>query len=217
MKLIDAICNVERPASQTSWDFRAPSDAINESLGLPYVDYYSDALMERLKAYPILEWICTDTWVGLYALYLDDEAVGAAYQSARRNSFEIEWVSQSAAQRVQQTILQYTERSNEFDLIDPEQDIGEDFSRPFVTQLLTDDGFFEGRHVRVLVKYDWLGHCTPKEYRTAERSYTISVHSKDEKRDHLLVQDGDEQRLIHVEDFKMKFNVKDATDEINHP
>lgn len=207
MKLIDAIMQVERPEAQSVWDFCSPLEELCSDLKIPHCYDNPDELLKRLKSYPILQWMCTDESVGLNALYLDGEAVGCHYRNGRKMSYEIEWISSSARSKTYNVIKSYMqEKPDEISLINPDQDIGEDYGVHYVTQLMTDDGFYEGRPVRILVRYEGLeGRTTPEEYRRKGRSYYEAVGSKDERANCLLVQDGDEQRIIPVNTFRIKF------------
>lgn len=208
IKLIDAIRNVERPEkSFDTW----PIGAVCDSLGLESlsIDYPPPPLEKRLGCYPIFNWICTDEHVGLDALYLDGEPVGCAYRSARKSSYEIKWLSNRVAENVREVLLSYVAQPPEFDLIDPLEEIDQAQTVQFVSQALTDDGFFEGRPVKVLVRYDGLlGRTTPEEYRQEGRSYYVSVPFKALNNNCFLVQDGDTQRVISTQHFKIAINVK---------
>lgn len=214
MKLIDALRNVDRPEGN-QWTYNVPSSPVNESLGAPYMEYYPDELDARFKSYPVYNWLCTDTHVGLNALYLDGELVGSTHQSARKNPIEVEWTSVKTAEYVRSVILTYLVCEDDFAIIDPYQDIGEGGNTSSVTSILSDDGFYDGRPVNILIRYDWYGYATPSEYieerQKRGQSIVVKVPMKSPKSDHLLVQDGDEQRLISVKDFLVPFNLKKET------
>lgn len=213
MKLIDALLNVEREETDKSrWHYSAPSDPINSALGISDPDYYPDELDLRLRAYPVFNWLCTDEHVGLDALYLDGELVASIFRPARKSDYSVKWVSRELAQKVREVILSYAEEPEQgYDLIDPNEEIEDAFTVQYVGQSLTDDGFFEGRPVRALVWYDGLmGRTTPPEYRREGHSYTVAVPYKDARSNCVLVQDGDEQRLIPVTEFRMPFRLKQS-------
>lgn len=107
MRLIDAIRRVERPEAKSSWDFAAPVPELCNELSLQEMWNYDDKLNDRLKAYPIFNWLCTDEMVGLYAIYLDGEAVGCYYRECRKCGYEFHWISRDDADAVRQTLLQY--------------------------------------------------------------------------------------------------------------
>lgn len=209
MKLIDTINQVERPESTNPWAFSAPIERVARNLGV--MDLYDEPneLNERLKSYPIIEWYCTDQCVGLYAMYLDGEAVGCHYQSARKSEYEIEWISTEAAQKTREVILTYVTRDDDFGLINPDQDIGNDHAFQFVSQALTDEGLYEGRPAKALIWYDsHVTKTTPEEYRREGKAYTVAVPFGDSKANCVLVQDGEEQRVIPISEFRVPFRLK---------
>lgn len=208
MKLIDAIKQVKRPAPGEKTYHYWPYDAVIAELGISDPYYPPEALEERLGCYPIFNWLCTDEHVGLDALYLDDEPVGCAYRSARKNGYEIKWLP-GCPEKVREVILSYAEGPDTFDFIDPEEEVGEFQTMAYTGQALTEHGFYEGRPVKALVWYDDIyRRSTPVEYRREGRAYTEGVPHEDPKANCVLVQDGDEQRVISIDDFMIPINVE---------
>lgn len=58
MKLIDIARNIDK--SKRNEDF-VDLEAVQQALGLPVYGY---AEQDRLKAFWVERWLCTDTWVG---------------------------------------------------------------------------------------------------------------------------------------------------------
>jgi len=209
MKLIDAIHQVERPQSDNPYEFCSPISKIATNLNVMDFDEEPDELTDRLKSYPVLEWYCTDERVGLYAMYLDGEAVGCHYRNGRKSNLEIQWISVEAAQKTRDVILSYITRNDDFDLINPEQEIGDDHAVAFVGQAIDDEGLYEGRPVKALIWYDHHSNQdTPENYRKEGKPYTVAVSSNDPKANCVLVQDGEEQQIIPIRDFKIPFKLK---------
>lgn len=208
MRLLDAILNVERPEATTYWDYSTNSEEICESLNISGFYFFPEELDKRLKAYPIFSWYCTNENVGLKAIYLDDEAVGCTYKSAHKSNAKVEWISKELADKVRNVIVSYSKILT-LNLIDPDQDIGDNFNVQYVSQLLTDKGLYNDQPVSILVKYDWLIHqTTPEKYRVEGKPYTVKVDYEDPRRESLLVRNEDgEEFLIHITDFKMRFNL----------
>jgi len=210
MKVSDAIKNVIRPEGDPLWGYTAPLDEIASVFGFSAYDFPDEdnTIDRRLKAYPIWEWLCTDTHVGLYAIYLDDIPVGCSWQSARKNDIEISWLSEEAVERTRRFLMDQLDKTVPTFQFVGDAEITDDFSTVgYTSQLLTDDGFFEGRPVRVLIRYS---NCrsTPAEYIQPGRSYYAAAAYGAENHNCLLVQDGDEQRLIPVDQFMIPLNVK---------
>jgi hypothetical protein len=207
MKLIDAIRNVVILESKSPWDNHANVDEIASDFGIDNFYSVPDALNERIKAYPISSWLCTDTSVGINAIYFDGEPAGSSSKQYRKDSLFVEWISEDIAKRVREAILEHVDRGA-IAVIDPEEDIGNGFTVDFAGQAFTDDGLYEGRPVKALIWYSSIGQHTAERYRRAGHSYCIGVSIKDEKADHLLVRDGDTERLIHFNEFIIPYSVK---------
>lgn len=122
MKLIDAITNVVRPEARTRWDFTIDTYRLCNALEVPEVWSDADEIDERIKAYPIFNWYCTDEMVGLYAIYFDGEPVGAYFRQGRKCAYEFEWISEEKATSLRNFLLTFT-TPEKYDLIDPEEEI----------------------------------------------------------------------------------------------
>ena len=76
---------------------------LNDSLAAwPSID---ESEFPALKAYWSLNWVCTDTGVGLRFYFLNDEFIGASFQPARKSDEEFQWVSQEAFDKCKEYIL----------------------------------------------------------------------------------------------------------------
>jgi hypothetical protein len=208
MKLIDAIRLVERPEDPSRWAYSVDMEAICRSLDIPELWDQHDKVDERIREYPLATWYCTDTHVGLFAIWFDDRPVASAFQPARKSDKTIQWVSVKDAEEVRNFFLSLLPKPD-FHLLDPNEDLGEHWNVGYVDQPLTDDGFYQGRPVKILVRYDGIMCRTTKpEHRRPDRSYYEKVDYSDPRRGHVLVQDGNEERLIPIEEFGIPFKVK---------
>ena len=118
---------------------------------------WADEFGARVKKHALIEWICTDTWVGVHVYYMDDEPVAISVQTARKNDKEFEFVSQEAADKVRNFINEIVakEESNHIDLIDLDKEFGEPFfTVNYGQQLLTRAGFYKGDQVTVVKTYE---------------------------------------------------------------
>lgn len=109
MKLLTLLQNVERPPATSPWDFEPPVSELCSVLGVNEPWDEDNTLTERLQAYPIYTWMCTDEMVGLHALYFDDQPVASIYRSGRKCHYEIEWVSKDAAKAVRDFMMTFDE------------------------------------------------------------------------------------------------------------
>jgi hypothetical protein len=177
MKLIDALLNVDKSQS----DYVNDEDLF-ESFGIPY--HWDSNVADQLKAYYVIRWCCTDTWVGLRAIYLDDELVGMSTQSARKSNESFKWLSKEAANKVRQLIQP---DPAEPDLIDLDEEIQPFYTVAYSSQIIDDEGFYQGRPVKVVRKNNRLD-------RYAETS--------------VLVTDGQDEFDILTVDFKIPLRTK---------
>lgn len=207
MKLIDAIKNVKRPLTDDRSFDHCPFEELCRELCIEPIWDVPEELEHRLGCYPIFNWMCTDEHVGLDALYLDGEPMGMVYRPARKCGYVFKWLN-CCAEKVQAVILSYVDRDGDFDIIDPDTELPDFANVDYAGQALTDDGFYEGRPVKALVWYDQLmGRSTPVEYRREGRSYTEAVPYGSVNGNCVLVQDGDDQVVIPIEEFMIPLNV----------
>ena len=87
-EIINSI-NFDDKSIQTSPD----CEKLSSQFGI-YNLYWSEDT--RLKAYHVKTWLCTDTWVGWVAYFLDSEFVCLSTQNARKSDTEFEFVSKEA-------------------------------------------------------------------------------------------------------------------------
>lgn len=90
---------------------------------------WSEEFNERVKVMPINTWICTDTWVGVNAYYLDGEFVALSFKSARKVRTEFKWTSVEAATKVQALIRKISAENEKFSfpLIRADEDMSTDW------------------------------------------------------------------------------------------
>lgn len=185
IKLIDALRNVDK--SDPSW---VNMEGLAEALGVNY-DYDQDH-GDRFKAYYLIKWYCTDTWVGVQAIFLDDELVAMSKQTARKESEQISFVSAEAADKVRELIYakQYV------DLVESDMEVGPFYTVQFGSQLLTKEGFYNGKPVTVV--RTWEGYSG----REMDMWRTVRVN------------DGDNEFNIPVNEFNIPIHLTCPYDEI---
>lgn len=195
MKLLELVKRVARPEPKNRWEFAPPAEAIAQSLTINNIYYFNEAVEAKLRAYPIFNWQCTDESVGLDALYLGDEPVASIYRPARKSDYEIEWVSVEAANRVRQFILDNTpECVEQVVLMDPDQEIGDDYFVHYVGQQHVTEGMYEGRPVTIVGGY---------------RVGRADIPYKDERFNKFIVLDNGEERLVDPKKLRFPFNLAD--------
>ncbi len=149
MKLLDAIRRVDKSERNET---HVEADELNNVLGtcvyLGGDDW--DSFHSRFKAYWIAPHYCTDTWVGLCALYLDGKPIGVGYQPARKSDMKIRFISEACMRELRDVLLSFERRENpEADLIDPEEDIGGSFKVHYAAEVLSKTATLDGTTVEV--------------------------------------------------------------------
>ena len=135
MKLIDALKNVDRSDDNVQWiDLDEVAHALN-FYGHD-LDWSEDS---KLLSYPVANWYCTDSYVGIYALYLEDELVGYTYQAARKSDIEYHWLNHDAVTKVSDYIRSLNMlKEPPYSYLNPDEELGEGYSIGYRCQLLSD-------------------------------------------------------------------------------
>lgn len=204
MKIIEAIKRVDK--SNTAY---INARDILEALELN-TSYYPDLDQSRLRSYPVCNWYCTDTRVGLNAIYFGNEPAGLSWQNARKSYVEFKWLSEEIALEIRNYIKSLIEEEEQFKpyLIMDDDTIDEYFS-VMSEQRLSGEGYYEGVPARALIWYTTTRQTTPMDFRRGDRAYFVNVPRSSDKYNKVLIfQDGVE-KLVSIEDFKQRINVVD--------
>ena len=83
---------------------------------------YSEEAGERIKRIVINEWLDSDTMVGVYAYYFDDNFAAISFQSGRKTPVEFKWESIEVARDV---LMLFRELGDdlEVDVIEPDDTV----------------------------------------------------------------------------------------------
>ena len=83
---------------------------------------YSEEAGERVKRIVINEWLDSDTMVGMYAYYFDDNFAAISFQSGRKTPVEFKWESIEIARDV---LMLFRELDDdlEVDVIEPDDTV----------------------------------------------------------------------------------------------
>lgn len=150
MKIKDIIANLDKSPSNEddcTWDV----EKIAQDLDVESCGVFQREGNIRLKCYWIGKHLCTDTWVGIRAYFLDDNFVCASKQNARKCDENFYWVSDEAANDVRKYILSLKcEDDLSVSLLDLDEDIGEGYTVEYTGQLLTKEVMYQGSLVTVI-------------------------------------------------------------------
>lgn len=151
MKLIDVINRVDR--TETHWvDYQE----IGNDLGLEIWNAPKD-FQDRVKSYHLIKWLCTDTWVGANVIYFDGRPLALTKQIARKEDTRYYYVSKEIVAAFQRYILDSKIDGDDHTsptLIDPNEEVNEFYTVSYGSQLLTKDGFYQGRPVKVAETFE---------------------------------------------------------------
>jgi hypothetical protein len=155
MKLSDAIKRVDRSDRNTSCanieDFARLFD-INV--------YDSDEFSDRVKHHWLAPWFCSDDVVGMSVYYMDNEPIAVQMRKARKSDKNIEFVSEAAANKVRDFIMQIKAKQGDVVPIvkNLDQDIGDDYSVAYGDQLLVKKATYHGQAVEIVTTWRWSDH-----------------------------------------------------------
>ncbi|HRY03836.1 MAG TPA: hypothetical protein P5256_11935 [Beijerinckiaceae bacterium] len=145
MRLSDALANVVRTPQNEGG---AEIESLVEALRLDHHPDWAE-VDKRLRGYWIVRWLCTDTWVGLKALYLDNMLVGYTKQIARKDGVEVKFLSAETADLVRAWLIECTDaRPTQPEIATPNElavEIDTTYSVPFTGQILDRQGFVGGK------------------------------------------------------------------------
>lgn len=68
---------------------------------------FDDFLEKGIRYIPLVQWLCTDTHVGLYAIFLQGEFLCYAFQPYRKSDYEFYWIDIKDADRVKEFLDSY--------------------------------------------------------------------------------------------------------------
>lgn len=153
LKLLNALANVDRSQPSQYVD----SSELGAALSIDFYCGIPVAYEERVKSYWLIKWRCTDTWVGLQALFFDDELMGRIWQDARKSPVSIAFVSNESAHRLRDYMLTASP-DNQYSLINPTDELDDTYGVEYGSQLLVDSGLYQGQPVTVVRESIVRGH-----------------------------------------------------------
>lgn len=105
----------------------------------------------RTHDHYIIKWYCTDQYVGLSVIMLDNEPILLAYQSARKNDTEYEFVSTEAYYALREVVLSLINPPEvQIPLADLDAELGEDFTINYECQVMQSTGLYNGETVDII-------------------------------------------------------------------
>jgi hypothetical protein len=189
MKLIDAINNVDRTVTKAN-DHWVDREELGNALGLQQTwGEFPDDFDTRIKTYWLSSWYCTDSWVGLRAIYFDDKPVGCVYQGGRKSDMVFEFLSEGLALDLRDYLA--SEIKPTFPLVNMDEEVDEYYTVSYGSQLLVTKGFYNGEPVDLVKVFNGYGAGESADWRFVEVRIGSGVVKK-----------------IPVAEFKIPLNVK---------
>lgn len=107
---------------------------------------------ERVKGYFLSKNYCTDSWVGLQAIFFDDRLVAIMHQEGRKSDPEYWFVDRESALELRQ-FMTVTRPEPELSYIDPNEEINDHYTLEYANGILDKKGFYNGEPVEYVMKH----------------------------------------------------------------
>lgn len=122
MKIKDAIANVVKSPDNERWvDF----EDFTSLFFLTY--YYVDEENHNFRSYWVSKWLCTDTNVGIWVTFLNDEPISISSQRCRKCDVQTEWVSKESYHKTKEEVRRLIDLfypdDDDFRVVNPEEEI----------------------------------------------------------------------------------------------
>jgi len=148
MKLIDIASRIDKSKNNESY-----IDINKVAYELDY-EFDDEDDQDRLKAYWIGNWYCTDSFVGYRMYFLDDEPVAVSIQNGRKCDEDFKWFNMDLALKVRDYLISITRKKEEelnFDTCDINEDIGNSFKISYNGQILNhNNATLDGQSIKIL-------------------------------------------------------------------
>jgi len=169
MKLKDVIKNINFE------DKNIQSDIDWENLGNTFdiPNYWSLWFeQERLKAYFIQKWYCTDSYVGVRAYFLDGKFIAVSSQLGRKMDEDFAFVSKEDAENLKkyiESLINEEEDEIKVEILDLEQELKEFYSVDYNSQILHKNAIYDGQKVEIIKKnFESEGIHSPNYFHSVE-------------------------------------------------
>jgi len=140
-------------------------------MGLPNGDEW-DWSDNEFKQYWVRRHYCTDTHVGVTAMFLNDEFVGVTQQTGRKMDVEYQWVSTEAYRKVRDFVMSLCLPEEVEDdgiaIVDMSEEMGDGYHVSYGSQILDKEAIFEptGEAVTFVRSFD--RHTEVEKWRDVE-------------------------------------------------
>lgn len=190
MKLINALLNVDKSDKNTnSW---VDPEPLANAFSLCSYDLDTDLFNKGIVGYWVRSWICTDTEVGIMAIYLFNELVGYSEQTARKGDTNIKFVSSVQAKKTHEFMLSCLTSDTFAEVAADDvlnREIGETYQVDVGTQIIYKDTKRAAVYNRPVIFVQGV----------TKSRYFDSVE--------VLFTDTNEKGIVHVNEYKIPYRV----------
>jgi hypothetical protein len=118
-------------------------------------------------------WNCTDTWVGLSVLFLDNDPVAVRHQACRKCETIYHWLSEGAAAEAYEALLNLIKMKDPpgLTILDPAEEISDPFRLTYGDQVIDRTATLNGVTVEVV-------DCRPTTYKEDPQGHLHAVKIK---------------------------------------
>lgn len=208
MKMREAIENVlKTDQNSTCIDL----DEIGAEVGYQNIhDFDYTSFYNRLKGYFITRKLCTDTWVGIVAYFIDDEFVFITEQTARRSGIDFKFAELGSEDTVRDflTSLELYGENPQNAYIDMDEEIGDTYKHDANYSIITSDAILDSTGEKIKLKMNHLSRNGFTTMKTIDGDEFEVLNSDLLERDKVVgtaESTGDTTRVFHVDEISFPY------------
>ena len=165
---------IEKASQLPKQEYELWDEDLLSALGLDII-YHNYEKPVNLTTNHLKQWYCTDTWVGIDVIYLNNSPVAVTNQVGRKMNVNIYFLSEEAKNSVKDYLISlynnqqdYAECLTEDDL---NEEMGDYFKIDYSSQVLYKTAWLNGEQVEITQK--------PRNLNNNINLYTIAIKHKD--------------------------------------
>ena len=165
---------IEKASQLPKQEYELWDEDLLSALGLDII-YHNYEKPVNLTTNHLKQWYCTDTWVGIDVIYLNNSPVAVTNQVGRKMDVNIYFLSEEAKNSVKDYLISlynnqqdYAECLTEDDL---NEEMGDYFKIDYSSQVLYKTAWLNGEQVEITQK--------PRNLNNNINLYTIAIKHKD--------------------------------------
>ena len=165
---------IEKASQLPKQEYSLRDDCLLYAVGLEtYYHNYDDPV--NLTTNHLKQWCCTDTWVGIDVIYLNNNPVAITNQTARKSGVDIYFLSEEATNSVKDYLLSlYNNQEDYVDYLTEDElneEMGDYFKIEYASQVLYKTAWLNGEQVEVTQK--------PRNHNNNFNFHTVAIKHKD--------------------------------------